>query len=165
MSFRYVEGEDRDKTIVVTFNERIARIMLGYVDADDPDAKTRRWDAKISLRERFALKSDIARILHRLFSVWIDEPKKGLMKRRRGKGRGPVGEALPVRVDTLIGHIYGPRPVAEGTLRMRRTRVRKALAEVAGLETWAIDMNEAKTMAYIRRLPKLDGPIQGLTPL
>lgn len=164
LSFHYVEGDDRERSIVITFNERLARIMLGYADPDDPEAKPRRWYAKINLGERFALKSDIARMLHRLFSVWIDEPKRSGPKRRRGR-RSPVGEALPVKVDTLIGHIYGPDPVAEPTIRKRRERVRKALAEIAKLEAWSVEMDEAKTMAYVRRLPQPDGPIQGLIPL
>ena len=165
LSYHYVEGDDKERSIVITFNERLARIMVGYVDPDDPEAKPRRWYAKINLHERFTLKSDLARMLHRLFSVWIDEPKEGVPKRRGGKGRGSSSEALSVRIDTLIDHMYGPRQVPDGTLRRRRIDVRKALAEVATLDGWAINLDETKIMAYVRRLPKSGEPVQGVIPL
>lgn len=165
LSFRYVEGDDKDRSIVVTFNERIARVILGYVPADDPEAKAKRWYTKISLAERFSLKSDVARILHRLFSVWIDEPKKGAPKRRGGKGRGPVGEALPVRVDTLSEHVYGGGKVSDSTIRMRRSAIRKALGEVGALAGWSVEIDTTKTLAHIRRLPQPSGPVQGVMAL
>lgn len=166
LSYHYVESDDHERSIVITFNERLARIMLGYVDVDDPEARPRRWYAKINLVERFTLKSDLARMLHRLFSVWIDEPK-GAAPRRRGTSRGPAGNALPVRIDTLIGHLYGPRPAADSTLRMRRSAVRKALSELATLDAWAVEMDARRTMAYVRRLPQsqVSPTVQGLTPL
>lgn len=149
IQYEWLEGDDDDKSITVTLNERITRVLLGYVRANDEEGRTRRWYAKISLRERFSLKSDVARILHRLFSTWIDEPVKDQKSRRGAKG---VSDPLPVGIDTLIGHVYGPEPVPDGTFRRRRTDVRKALGEINKLERWNIQMSQDNAMAYVTRI-------------
>lgn len=131
----------------VTFNERIARVILGVPDPDG--GRPKRHFAKISLVERFTLKSDVARILHRMFSVWIDDPLS--------KGKKASPETLRVNVETLVEHVYGEADLTERGARKRVRAVRDALAEINILERWAVQTDAKGRQAFIQRLPQKPG--------
>ena len=139
--------------VVVSFNERLARVILGVPDPENPGLRPKRWFAKISLTERFSLKGDVARILHRLFSVWVDDP---MTKPRRGR-RGPAPEALTVNVDTLVEHVYGSDEAPLRTRQYRAKTVRDALAEVGSLEKWSVEIGPKGRQVTVVRLPQKTG--------
>lgn len=146
-----------EDSVIVTFNERIARVILGVPNPETPDAKPRRWFTKINLTERFSLKSDVARILHRMFSVWIDDP---LSKPRRHQ-RPTAAEALTANVETLVEHVYGPSQAApDRTQRYRAKTIRDGLAEIGTLERWSVEIGTKGRQAVIQRLPQTAGPQQ-----
>jgi hypothetical protein len=142
--------------VVVSFNERLARVILGVPDPENPGGRPKRWFAKISLTERFALKSDVARILHRLLSVWIDDP---LSKPKRGR-KCPAPETLTVGVERLVEHVYGAERVTERPQRYRAKTVRDALGEIAALEKWAVQIDGKGRQAFVQRLPQTSGAQQ-----
>jgi hypothetical protein len=104
LSFQY----DKQKRMVVSLNTRMAEAVLG-----------RRRYAKVSLYERHALKSSVAKVLHGWLSAYV-RPEGSLMA-----GQG-------ANLDSLVAHVWGRRPCSEDVHWKRRGLVRQALAEIGG---------------------------------
>ncbi|MEX3944364.1 replication protein C, IncQ-type, partial [Paraburkholderia sp. BR10937] len=93
----------------VILNARLTEILIG------------RQYSPVSLQERLALKSDIARALHCALSVRIRPAK-----------------TMSFNLDTLAPYVWCEPDVADATVRRRRQQLRAALCELDGLRGWSI---------------------------
>lgn len=93
----------------VILNARLTEILIG------------RQYSPVSLQERLALKSDIARALHCALSVRI-RPEK----------------TMSFNLDTLAPYVWCEPDVADATVRRRRQQLRAALCELDELRGWSI---------------------------
>lgn len=112
------------KDVIVAANPRMTRSICGM----------QRY-SKISLIERNALKSEVAKILHAWLSAVI----------RPGATLGRDG----VLIDTLLPHVWGSQEVSAPIRSNRRARIRDALVEIAQRTRWHIDLS--RHFVYIAR--------------
>jgi hypothetical protein len=110
--------------LYVALNPRIASAIMGDIP-----------HARIDLAEARALESDPARLIHQRLSGWIDP-----------------GKSREVGIEKLSSYVW-PEEGTETTMRFRKTRVRKAVAEIAQAG-WRVDEVRKDLWRFIRpRLP------------
>lgn len=75
----------------------------------------------LDMHERLALSTDYAKKLHVVLSrqVWH-------------------GQTVKFRLDTLVNHVWQDGDVTPGTIRNRRSDIKKGLIEIGGFEAWSI---------------------------
>lgn len=111
--------------LYVALNPRIASAIMGNIP-----------HARIDLTEARALESDPARLIHQRLSGWIDPGKSG-----------------EVGIDKLAGYVW-PNESSEAQARWRKTKVRKAVAEI-GATGWRVEEVRKDYWRFIRpRLPR-----------
>lgn len=93
--------DEEDGRLLIAVNPRIAECVLG-----------RRPYTRIEMAEVRALKSDAAALIHQRLCGWIDPGKRGR-----------------IELDALCGYVW-PDTASGSTMRMRRKKVREALAEL-----------------------------------
>lgn len=118
----YASHEDEGK-LFVALNPRLAEAVMGE-----------RPHARINMDEVRALKSDPGRLIHQRLCGWIDQGKSGR-----------------VELTTLCGYVWPDEAAAGSAMRMRRSTVRKALIELAGVG-WGV--NEYARGKYEIRRPE-----------
>jgi hypothetical protein len=129
-----LKAELDEDNIAVTFNERIARVVLGIHDFSNPDKpKKKQWFSKISLDERFSLRTDAAKIMHRIISVCVDKE-------------------WTYTIESLVGQVYGYKDVAARTQRYRTATIRQGLEEISHLPRWSVEMDASEDAVTVRRL-------------
>lgn len=96
-----------DGALVVTLNERFARVLTG----EDPQ------HVRYSLLERRQLASDAAQILHSRLTASLSRP----------------GSEWTWRLDSLAERVWGEAARSGATARKRRQRLREALGEIEEL--------------------------------
>lgn len=110
--------------LYVALNPRIASAIMGDIP-----------HVRIDLAEARALESDPARLIHQRLSGWIDP-----------------GKSREVGIEKLSSYVW-PEEGTETTMRFRKTRVRKAVAEIAQAG-WRVDEVRKDLWRFIRpRLP------------
>jgi hypothetical protein len=114
--------DEGDDTLLVALNPRITEAILGE----------RPW-TRISLDEVRALESERSVVVHQRLCSYVDP-----------------GKPARVGIDTLCSYL-GPGAESGGALRMRRARVRAALAELRGLGWVVSEDGEHVTITRSRR--------------
>lgn len=111
-SFRMLSAVEDDRISKLTFalNPHLAASILG----ENPQ------HARIDLIEARKLKTDQAKLLHQRLSAWVD-----------------VGRTAKVELCTLEAYVWGSADSTGSTFRMRRSAIRRALAEIIGLG-WSV---------------------------
>lgn len=157
-----VDGWDRACNIISTsFNKKTGET---YIAANPrlTSAVFRGQHVKISLYERNALESEVAKILH----SWL------CSNIRLG---GALGRGNGVHIDTLSPHIWGSAHEAESVKvkSVRRALLRSALDDIADKTKslhdgygWAIDQTSCGLVLVSRpkTLPTLEEAAHGMTP-
>lgn len=111
----------------VVINPRLTEAVLGG------------QHARISLTERRALRSEVAKLLHAWLSAYLR-----------------AGKSLVADVDTLGPHVWGPAWHQQGkdsdkvTQSRRRGQIRNALAEIRGIG-WQVDADKTGSQVCITR--------------
>lgn len=113
-------SDEETGDLYVALNPRLAAAILGRVP-----------HARIDLAEARALESDPARLIHQRLSGWIDPGKSG-----------------EVGIDKLAGYVW-PDEASEAQARWRKTKVRKAVAEI-GAAGWRIEETRKDFWRFIR---------------
>ena len=111
MGFRLLASYESDGaggSLHVALNPRIAQAIMGETQ-----------HCRISLEEVRALKTDPARLLHQRLCGWIDMGKSG-----------------KTTMETLCGYVWMDE-TNTNALKQRRLSIRKALAEIEGLN-WTV---------------------------
>lgn len=141
---KYTNGEEFQSFLVamVRGDDKRVHIALNIRLADAIWGTTRYMP--VSLSERLQLDTGIARALHAHFSVWL---RTGDSQR---VGIDTLVERLWPRTSSSGGNVQGPVP--EGTVRRRRSEVRKALREIDELEYWSVQDVEATVVTVLRRM-------------
>lgn len=101
--------DEEDGRLLIAVNPRITEAVLG-----------RRPYTRIEMAEVRALKTDAAAIIHQRLCGWIDPGKAGY-----------------VDLETLCGYVW-PDSASGSTARMRRKKVRQALAELQSVG-WKVE--------------------------
>lgn len=155
LRFAYDPTAEDGRDLTVSFPERLVVAMLGF---ERDGRRHRNRFTRIELSERFALCLDTARLLHRQLSIAVWKPEEQAPDRARRRGPKPANERIPVFetffLDQLIEMLWG-HPVANlpaEVLRGYRKTLRDALVELAGLQDWTIDENEATGRITVRRV-------------
>jgi len=130
------------KEVVIAANPRLTRSIYGE-----------QQHIKVSLIERNALESEVAKILHAWLCAVV----------RPGGILGRDG----VLIDTLLPHVWGAQCAdASAPVRSnRRARIRDALVEIAQRTKWKIDLS--RHLAYITRpkmMPRSESIIAEIPP-
>lgn len=111
--------------LYVALNPRIASAIMGNIP-----------HARIDLAEARSLESDPARLIHQRLSGWIDPGKSG-----------------EIGIEKLASYVW-PDEATEAAMRFRKTRVRKAVAEIEAAG-WRIQEVRKDYWRFIRpRLPR-----------
>lgn len=113
-------SDEQTGDLYVALNPRLAAAILGRVP-----------HARIDLAEARALESDPARLIHQRLSGWIDPGKSG-----------------DATVETLAGYVW-PEEGNDAAMRFRKTRVRKAVAEIAKAG-WRVEQTRKDCWRFIR---------------
>jgi hypothetical protein len=127
-----------DQTVHLVLNQRLATALLGG------------QYSRVSLAERFALRTDIAMALHAFLSTTLRQ-----------------GHSLDLGIDTLMGRLW-PRDAfcPNGTTRGRRKEVKAALEAIGRLEGWSVAFRPSKAgkepVACVKR--QADGATVGEKP-
>ncbi|WP_449301402.1 replication protein C, IncQ-type, partial [Paracoccus fontiphilus] len=118
-------SDEETGDLFVALSPRIASAILGRIP-----------HARIDLIEARALESDPARLIHQRLSGWVDP-----------------GKGAEVGVDKLAEYVW-PEEATEAQARWRRTKVRKAVAEI-GAAGWRIEELRKDFWRFTRpRLPR-----------
>jgi hypothetical protein len=113
--------------LYVALNPRIASAIIGTAPY-----------ARIDLDEVRQLDSDPARFVHQRLCGWIDPGKSG-----------------EVSIDTLASYVWPDDASPDSATRMRKMRVRKAVAEISGLG-WKVEEVKKDVWRFIRpKIPSL----------
>lgn len=147
LSYDLIEN-DPDALIKINLNERFARVLLGA----NGTRKRAPYD-RIDLDERFALKSEAAKLLHMRVSVDIRAEKD------RKNAKAPRSKTY--KIAELIEDLYAPDSDAlkPETIRKRRHDIKAAFAEVGALPGWSVEIGK-DTVAVSR---KGDAPVRKRT--
>ena len=108
-SMKILSYSANDKTVRIALNGRFAAALAGQ-------------HVRVSLEERFSLKSEIAELVHCYLTTWVRP-----------------GEHQCTGLDRLVARIYGVESIDPATTRKRRERMRDALTdEIDGLPGWSV---------------------------
>lgn len=114
---------DPEDRVWIGLNPRVAQAMVA-------GPRTR-----IDLAERALLQSDEARLAHVWLSAWLSP-----------------GETRAIGLNSLAQHVW-PVAATGSTLRMRRTRLRRALAEIGKLAGWRVMLSGSTCQIQRAQLP------------
>lgn len=128
--------QGNDGMVHVAINPRLARAIMGdrYI--------------RLDLNEVRQLKSDVALLMHQRLCGFID-----------------AGKFAMVTMDSLMGYAWHDFLVEEksSAMRMRRSKIRKGLDEIAALPGWSVD--EVRNGVFrVSRPAEIDGSVT-VTPV
>jgi hypothetical protein len=107
-------SDEREGKLFVALNPRLAEAVMG-----------KRPHTRIDMNEVRALQTDPVRFIYQRLCGWIDPGKAGT-----------------ITIDTLCEYVWhdpdGATP-SNATVRQRRTTARKALKELAALQSWTVE--------------------------
>jgi replication protein C-like len=114
--------DEKSGRITIALNTRLAEALVGH-------------HVRVNLDERAALSSsnEAALIAHAWLSAWIRP-----------------GRTSQIKLDGLIGKVWGEGDVAPPTFRKRRERLRAALDEIRRLQGWTV-IEDERSVLHISR--------------